>query len=194
MYDHIFFYKQVQISRSDIRPHIKWAVSLVILHMVTSMSLQGLCGYIWVNILTLSPQRVSFSCRYFRKECCKLCNQPISFNSISFRDDHLGVLNCMCFCTLAGYSWDDTVSASRDYLLLLLCPSLSKYNFHIQQVDRPSHALCRPCRLLTWRTECRDHCQGSMVGNVVVVVTMVVLCGAASRSYCYRCCCYVCGT
>ena len=59
MYDHIF-YKQVQISRSDIRPHIKWAVSLVILHMVTSISLQGLCGYIWVNILTLSPQRVNF--------------------------------------------------------------------------------------------------------------------------------------
>ena len=45
MYDHIF-YKQVQISRSDIRPHIKWAVSLVILHMVTSIFLQGLCGYI----------------------------------------------------------------------------------------------------------------------------------------------------
>ena len=56
MYDHIF-YKQVQISRSDIRPHIKWAVSLVILHMVTSIFLQGLCGYVWVNILTLSPQR-----------------------------------------------------------------------------------------------------------------------------------------
>ena len=46
MYDHIF-YKQVQISRSDIRPHIKWGVVLVILHMVTSISLQGLCGYIY---------------------------------------------------------------------------------------------------------------------------------------------------
>ena len=56
MYDHIF-YKHVQISRLDIRPHIKWVVSLVILHMVTSIFLQGLCGYIWVNILTLSPQR-----------------------------------------------------------------------------------------------------------------------------------------
>ena len=51
MCDHTL-YKQVQISRSDIRPHIKWAVSLVILHMVTSIFLQGLCGYIWVNILT----------------------------------------------------------------------------------------------------------------------------------------------
>ena len=59
MYDHIF-YKQVQISRSDIRPHIKWAVSLVMLHMVTSIFLQGLCGYIWVNTLTLSPQRGIF--------------------------------------------------------------------------------------------------------------------------------------
>ena len=50
MYDHIF-YKQVQISRSDIRPHIKWAVSLVILHMVTSIFLQGLCGYIWLCLV-----------------------------------------------------------------------------------------------------------------------------------------------
>ena len=55
MYDHTF-YKQVHISRSHIRPHIKWAVSLVILHMVTSIFLQALCGYIWVNILTLSPR------------------------------------------------------------------------------------------------------------------------------------------
>ena len=55
MYDHTF-YKQVQISRSDIRPHIKWAVSLVILHMITSIFLQALCGYIWVNILTFSPR------------------------------------------------------------------------------------------------------------------------------------------
>ena len=29
MYDHTF-YKQVQISRSDIRPHMKWVVSLTI--------------------------------------------------------------------------------------------------------------------------------------------------------------------
>ena len=58
-----FFYKQVQISRSDIRSHIKWAVSLVILHMVTSISLWGLCGYIWVNILTLSPQREPWDCK-----------------------------------------------------------------------------------------------------------------------------------
>ena len=55
MYDHTF-YKQVQISRSDIRPHIKWAVSLVILHMITSIFLQVLCGYIWVNILTFHPE------------------------------------------------------------------------------------------------------------------------------------------
>ena len=55
MYDHTF-YKQVQISRSDIRPHIKWAVSLVILHMINSIFLRALCGYIWVNILTLSPR------------------------------------------------------------------------------------------------------------------------------------------
>ena len=55
MYDHTF-YKQVLISRSEIRPHIKWAVSLVILHMITSIFLRAWCGYIWVNILTLSPR------------------------------------------------------------------------------------------------------------------------------------------
>ena len=86
MYDHIFFYKQVQISRSDIRPHIKWAVSLVILHMVTSMSLQGLCGYIWVNILTLSPQRVSV-----------ITNQQglYAYNVMKINDKGFP-LNCVC--------------------------------------------------------------------------------------------------
>ena len=53
MYDHIF-YKQVQISRSDIRPHIKWAVSLVILHMVTSISLWGLCGGLPITVVIVS--------------------------------------------------------------------------------------------------------------------------------------------
>ena len=40
-----YFYKQVQISRSYIRPHIKWAVSLVIVHMITSILLRG---FVWV--------------------------------------------------------------------------------------------------------------------------------------------------
>ena len=61
VWPYFFYFLQTsanqQIRLSDIRPHIKWAVSLVILHMVTSISLQGLCGYICVNILTLSPQR-----------------------------------------------------------------------------------------------------------------------------------------
>ena len=42
MYDHTF-HKQVQISRSDIRPHIKWAVSLVILHFVNLLP-----RFVWV--------------------------------------------------------------------------------------------------------------------------------------------------
>ena len=37
----------LQISRSDIKPYITWAVSLVILHIVTSIFLWGLCGYIY---------------------------------------------------------------------------------------------------------------------------------------------------
>ena len=46
----------LQITRSDIRPHTKWAVSLVIAygHFIF---LGGLCGYVWVTVLTLSPQR-----------------------------------------------------------------------------------------------------------------------------------------
>ena len=79
MYDHIFN-KQVQISRSDIRPHIKWAVSLVILHMVTSISLQGLCGYIWVNILTLSPHR-AFSAFYLQNCSTSVTLQNVVQNS-----------------------------------------------------------------------------------------------------------------
>ena len=83
MYDDIF-YKQVQISRSDIRPHIKWAASLVILHMVTSIFLQGLCGYIWVNILTLPPRRGSPPAfvqtsgqSHCRKHTCKHLFNPL---------------------------------------------------------------------------------------------------------------------
>ena len=51
MYGHTF-----QITRSDIRPYKKWAVSLV--HMVTLIFLRGLCGYVWDNILTLSHECV----------------------------------------------------------------------------------------------------------------------------------------
>ena len=58
MYDHTF-YKQVQISRSDTMPHIKWAVSLVILHVITSIFPPGFVWVYMVNILTLSPQRGS---------------------------------------------------------------------------------------------------------------------------------------
>ena len=53
MYHHTFL--NLQVTRSDIRPHIKWAVSL---HMVTLIFLGGMCGYLWVNILTLSPPKV----------------------------------------------------------------------------------------------------------------------------------------
>ena len=41
----------------DIRCHMT-ILFLNLLHMVISIFLQGLCEYIWVNILTLSPHRV----------------------------------------------------------------------------------------------------------------------------------------
>ena len=40
MYDHTFL--NLQITRSDIRPHIKWVVSLVTVYMVTLIFL-GVC-------------------------------------------------------------------------------------------------------------------------------------------------------
>ena len=48
----------MRITRSDIRLHVKWAVSLVIADGWL-IFLRGLCGYVWVNILTLSPPRVT---------------------------------------------------------------------------------------------------------------------------------------
>ena len=56
IYDHTFL--NLQITRPDIRPHMKWAVSLVIAYMATLIFLRELCGNVWVNILTLSPPRV----------------------------------------------------------------------------------------------------------------------------------------
>ena len=46
----------LQITRYDIRPHIKWAVSLVIAYGYL-ICLGGLCGYVWVDMLTLSLPR-----------------------------------------------------------------------------------------------------------------------------------------
>ena len=58
MYDHTFL--NLQPTRSDISTHIKWIVSLVIAYGHLFF-LRGLCGYIRVNILTLSPTRVHTS-------------------------------------------------------------------------------------------------------------------------------------
>ena len=57
MYDHTFLNSQT--TRSDIRPHIKSAVSLVIAYGHSDLP-WGLCGYVWVTILTLSPLRVLY--------------------------------------------------------------------------------------------------------------------------------------
>ena len=53
-----YFFPNLHITRSDIRPHIKWAVSLVIAYGHGHINISwGLCGYVRVNILTLSPLR-----------------------------------------------------------------------------------------------------------------------------------------
>ena len=46
----------LQITRSDIRSHRKWTVSLVI-SCVHFNFLKGLCGCTWVNTLTLSRRK-----------------------------------------------------------------------------------------------------------------------------------------
>ena len=51
-----YTFLRLQIIRLDIRKYVKQAVSLVIAdgHLVF---LRGLCGHVWVNILTLPPWR-----------------------------------------------------------------------------------------------------------------------------------------
>ena len=54
--------QNLQITRSNIRPHKKWAISLVLAggHLIFLM---GLSECVWSNILTLSPERVTFLLR-----------------------------------------------------------------------------------------------------------------------------------
>ena len=53
-------YLNLQITRSDIRPQIKWVASLVIAYGHFSLP-QALCGYVMYGLtLTLSPQRGRF--------------------------------------------------------------------------------------------------------------------------------------
>ena len=113
----------MQISRSDTRPHIQWAVSLVILHMVTSIFLQGLCGYIWVNILTLSPQRVAYVVKGYPKRfwsinCLRLSQCVLRQN----------VLNghCLKFCGPDSYNPCNSCWNNCCYIIMRLsvvCPS-----------------------------------------------------------------------
>ena len=48
-------FRNLQITRSEIRPHIKWAVSLVVAYGHFILPQGFACVYVWANILTLSP-------------------------------------------------------------------------------------------------------------------------------------------
>ena len=52
----------LRITRSDIRPYVKWAINPVFAdgHLTFLMDL---CGYEWVNILMLSPLEGATSLR-----------------------------------------------------------------------------------------------------------------------------------
>ena len=70
----------LQISRSDIRPHIKWAVSLVILHVVT------LYCYMYYNkdvkmftMTACNKSQDGLLCKF----CCKLVTSLTLLSSIS---------------------------------------------------------------------------------------------------------------
>ena len=62
MYDHtvVVFFLCLQTTRSDIRPHLKWAVDLVIADVCHLISLWDLYGHVWVKILTLSPPMATY--------------------------------------------------------------------------------------------------------------------------------------
>ena len=55
MCNHTFLNLQIPDQRSG---HTESGLSAWWLYMVTLIFLMGLCGYVWVNILTLSPLRV----------------------------------------------------------------------------------------------------------------------------------------
>ena len=48
----------LQITRSDVRPHIKWAVSLLNAYGHSNL-LHGYYGYVWANTLTILLQRAT---------------------------------------------------------------------------------------------------------------------------------------
>ena len=87
-----YFFTNKCKSADQTSGHTKSAVSLVILHMVTSIFLQGLCGYIWVNILTLSPRRLSIK---------KVWELHILDNSIFFCTEVMQLTSIVCTLMLA---------------------------------------------------------------------------------------------
>ena len=56
-YEHTFL--NLKITISDIRPHINWVVILVIAYVHFNIP-EEFMWVVWVNILTLSPPRVTF--------------------------------------------------------------------------------------------------------------------------------------
>ena len=68
----------LQLTRSDIRPHIKLTVSLVIAYGHFNLP-WGLCDYVWVNTLTLSPLRALVKSKQLSWELSVLfltCQKP----------------------------------------------------------------------------------------------------------------------
>ena len=79
-------------SPGQIFGHTKSGLSARWLHMVTSIFLRGLCGYVWVNILTLSLQRVKF---IELMGCTNLFMHKKQTASCKMRDDTSGNATCM---------------------------------------------------------------------------------------------------
>ena len=90
-------FKNLQISRSDIRPHIKWVVSLVILHMVNSIFLQSLCEYTCIWDITRISLLVCLSVTLSSLICLRNFSMTIGLISMKLgTDDLCNVCSCAC--------------------------------------------------------------------------------------------------
>ena len=77
------------------RLQVKWAVNLVIAddHFIF---LRGLCGHVWVNILTLSPLKVQQTSTVDAPICAKFLN-------VTYINRFIGMQNANTFIPTVNY-------------------------------------------------------------------------------------------
>ena len=85
-----YSFLRLQITKSDIRPHEKWAVGLVIAdgHLIF---LRGLCRYAWVNMLPSSTLRVPLKILAKKKKKKKEKKKKEDNSKAESQNNHLPV-------------------------------------------------------------------------------------------------------